>query len=69
MYNRFLCYMESVIINKEKRRCKNNIYAEVFWGKITWNELKKWLTESNCQKNFSKLEFFIYRLLFNLRTK
>lgn len=55
--------------NKEKRRCKNNIYAEVFWGKITWNELKKWLTESNCQKNFSKLEFFIYRLLFNLRTK
>ncbi len=55
--------------NKENRRCKNNIYAEVFWGKITWNELKKWLTESNCQKNFSKLEFFIYRLLFNLRTK
>lgn len=56
-------------IDKEKRRCKNNIYAEVFEGNINWKELKKWLIEFHCQKNFSKFEFIIYRLIFILRGK
>lgn len=56
-------------LNKEKRRCKNNIYAEVFWGDINWKVLKKWLIEFHCQNDFSKFEFIIYRLFFIFKGK
>lgn len=67
--------LDSVEINKEKkkylkqekRRCRNNLFAEVYCGNVSWKNFAHICEKNQSQQNFKIVEFYIYKVLFGIK--
>lgn len=48
----------------ENKRCKNNVYAELYYGKISWKKFLELTSKNGNRSNFNFIEYCIYKLLF-----